>query len=150
MPQSYASLALEGAKRMLSAAKARTDHLRSNTKKDKNMKAARIQEYNKPLVLEDVPIPDTQPDEILVHVRHAECAAPMCNSWMDTSDDTTTFQRRSFRVTTAEGPQFGPPGYEVSLLYIAGLLALILGGAGHLSIDGLLARSKGEQEASPS
>ena len=31
---------------------------------------------------------------------------------------------------TADGPQFGPPGYEVNLLYIAGLLALILGGAG--------------------
>src|SRR5499427_7604976 len=29
---------------------------------------------------------------------------------------------------TADGPQFGPPGYEVNLLYIAGLLALILGG----------------------
>jgi putative oxidoreductase len=27
---------------------------------------------------------------------------------------------------TADGPQFGPPGYEVNLLYIAGLLALIL------------------------
>jgi putative oxidoreductase len=39
---------------------------------------------------------------------------------------------------TADGPQFGPPGYEVNLLYIAGLLALILGGAGPLSIDGLL------------
>jgi len=39
---------------------------------------------------------------------------------------------------TADGPQFGPPGYEVTLLYIAGLLALILGGVGPLSIDGLL------------
>jgi putative oxidoreductase len=39
---------------------------------------------------------------------------------------------------TADGPQFGPPGYEVNLLYIAGLLALILAGAGPLSIDGLL------------
>jgi putative oxidoreductase len=36
----------------------------------------------------------------------------------------------------ADGPQFGPPGYEVNLLYIAGLLALILGGAGALSVDG--------------
>jgi putative oxidoreductase len=36
---------------------------------------------------------------------------------------------------TADGPQFGPPGYEVNLLYIAGLLALILGGAGPFSID---------------
>jgi putative oxidoreductase len=51
---------------------------------------------------------------------------------------------------TADGPQFGPPGYEVNLLYIAGLLALILGGAGPLSIDRLLARIKREPTASPS
>ena len=37
---------------------------------------------------------------------------------------------------TADGPQFGPPGYEVNLLYIAGLLALILAGAGPFSING--------------
>jgi putative oxidoreductase len=42
---------------------------------------------------------------------------------------------------TADGPQFGPPGIEVNLLYIAGLLALILGGAGPLSIDRLLTRT---------
>lgn len=36
---------------------------------------------------------------------------------------------------TPEGPQFGPPGYEINLLYIAGLVALILGGPGPLSID---------------
>ena len=51
---------------------------------------------------------------------------------------------------TADGPQFGPPGYEVNLLYIAGLLALILAGAGPCSIDGLLARRKQEAAASPS
>ena len=50
---------------------------------------------------------------------------------------------------TADGPQFGPPGYEVNLLYIAGLLALILGGAGRCSIDRLLARRKPEPAASP-
>jgi putative oxidoreductase len=43
---------------------------------------------------------------------------------------------------TADGPQFGPPGYEVNLLYIACLLALILGGAGPFSIERLLARRK--------
>src|SRR6478672_11597183 len=43
---------------------------------------------------------------------------------------------------TADGPRFGPPGYEVNLLYIAGLISLILGGAGPLSIDRLLARRK--------
>ena len=36
---------------------------------------------------------------------------------------------------TASGPQFGPPGVEINLLYIAGLLALIAGGPGILSID---------------
>ncbi len=36
---------------------------------------------------------------------------------------------------TEAGPLFGPPGVEVNLLYIAGLLALILGGTGTLSID---------------
>ena len=51
---------------------------------------------------------------------------------------------------TADGPQFGPPGVEVNLLYIAGLLALILGGAGPFSIDRLLARRKQQPAASPS
>ena len=40
------------------------------------MKASRIREYNKRLVLEDVPIPDVQPDEVLVQVR----ACGMCRS----------------------------------------------------------------------
>ncbi len=33
------------------------------------------------------------------------------------------------------GPQFGMPGYEVNLLYLAGLVSLMLGGAGALSIE---------------
>lgn len=40
---------------------------------------------------------------------------------------------------TASGPVFGPPGYEINLLYIAGLLALALCGPTALSIDSLLA-----------
>jgi putative oxidoreductase len=43
---------------------------------------------------------------------------------------------------TADGPKFGPPGYEINLLYIAGLVALILGGAGPLSIDALRSRRR--------
>src|SRR5215813_6052805 len=43
---------------------------------------------------------------------------------------------------TPEGPQFGPPGYEINLLYIAGLVALMLGGAGPLSIDALRSRRR--------
>ena len=38
-------------------------------------------------------------------------------------------------AVTAGGAQFGPPGYEVDLLYIACLAALVLGGSGPLSID---------------
>jgi putative oxidoreductase len=41
-------------------------------------------------------------------------------------------------VTTA-GAQFGPPGFETDLLYLACLAALVLGGSGPLAIDGLLA-----------
>jgi propanol-preferring alcohol dehydrogenase len=40
------------------------------------MKAARLHEYGKKLVLEDIPVPDIQPDEILVQVT----ACGMCRS----------------------------------------------------------------------
>lgn len=40
----------------------------------------------------------------------------------------------------ASGAHFGQPGYETDLLYLAGLIALCIGGAGPLSIDGLLQR----------
>ena len=36
---------------------------------------------------------------------------------------------------TAGRAQFGPPGYECDLLYLACLVALVLGGSGPLSID---------------
>jgi hypothetical protein len=47
---------------------------------------------------------------------------------------------------TAAGPQFGPPGYEVNLLYVAGLLALMSGGAGSWSVDARLARARGDRQ----
>ena len=43
---------------------------------------------------------------------------------------------------TPSGPLFGPPGYEVNLLYVAGLAALVIGGAGPLSLDAWLARRR--------
>ncbi len=39
---------------------------------------------------------------------------------------------------TANGAQFGTIGYEVNLLYIAGLLALVLGNPSLFSIDAIL------------
>lgn len=41
---------------------------------------------------------------------------------------------------TASGTKFGPVGYEVILLYLAGLAALAIGGAGPLSVDQWRAR----------
>ncbi len=38
-------------------------------------------------------------------------------------------------AVTAAGAQFGPPGYETALLYLAGLVALVLGGPGPLAVD---------------
>jgi putative oxidoreductase len=43
-------------------------------------------------------------------------------------------------AVTATGAQFGPPGYELDLLYLACLAALVLGGAGPFTIDGLIRR----------
>jgi len=46
---------------------------------------------------------------------------------------------------TPQGMQFGMPGYEVNLLYIAMLLALALGGAGKWSVDERRASRLGQQ-----
>jgi putative oxidoreductase len=43
-------------------------------------------------------------------------------------------------AVTDAGAQFGPPGYETALLYLACLAALVLGGTGPLSIDSFVAR----------
>jgi putative oxidoreductase len=41
---------------------------------------------------------------------------------------------------TAAGPQFGPPGYEINLLYLACLVALVLGGSGPFALDRLISK----------
>jgi putative oxidoreductase len=43
---------------------------------------------------------------------------------------------------TPQGPKFGPPGYEINLLYIGGLLSLMLSGAGKFSVDQLLTKKE--------
>ena len=45
-------------------------------------------------------------------------------------------------AVTPAGPQFGPPGYECDLLYLACLAALVLIGSGPFSVDGLLSRKR--------
>lgn len=47
---------------------------------------------------------------------------------------------------TSTGPVFGPPGYEINLIYIGALLALALLGSGPLSLDAWLAtRTRGNR-----
>jgi putative oxidoreductase len=41
-------------------------------------------------------------------------------------------------AVTAAGAKFGPVGYEIILLYIACLAALVIGGSGPFAIDGLV------------
>jgi len=52
------------------------------------------------------------------------------------------FSSLKLQAVTAAGAQFGPPGFETDLLYLACLAALVLGGSGPLSIDGLLAKRR--------
>ena len=52
------------------------------------------------------------------------------------------FSSIKLRAVTAAGPQFGPPGYEVDLLYLAGLATLVLGGPGPLTLDQLLKKNR--------
>ena len=50
------------------------------------------------------------------------------------------FSSIRLQAVTPAGAKFGPVGYEINLLYLAGLATLALAGAGRLSVDGLLAR----------
>lgn len=51
------------------------------------------------------------------------------------------FSSIKLQAVTAAGAQFGPPGYETDLLYLACLAALVAGGPGPFAVDALLARS---------
>jgi putative oxidoreductase len=42
---------------------------------------------------------------------------------------------------TPNGAHFGPPGYECDLLYLACLVALVLGGSGPLSFELLMSKT---------
>jgi len=46
-----------------------------------------------------------------------------------------------FAGVTADGIKFGTVGYEIILLYLAGLAALAIGGAGRLSVDAWLRKT---------
>jgi putative oxidoreductase len=47
------------------------------------------------------------------------------------------FSSIKLQSVDAMGAHFGPPGYETDLLYMAALIALVLGGSGPLTLDRL-------------
>jgi putative oxidoreductase len=52
------------------------------------------------------------------------------------------FSSIRLEALTSSGARFGPVGYELNLLYLSGLLALALGGAGPASLDRVLVRRR--------
>lgn len=42
----------------------------------------------------------------------------------------------------ADGPKFGPPGFEINLLYIGALIMLVFAGAGKFSVDSIIAKRR--------
>ncbi len=48
------------------------------------------------------------------------------------------FSSIKLMAVTAAGAQFGQPGYETDVLYLACLAALVLGGSGPLAVEGLI------------
>lgn len=52
------------------------------------------------------------------------------------------FSSIKLRAVTTAGAQFGPPGYEVDLLYLACLATLVLGGSGPFTVEAILAKLK--------
>jgi alcohol dehydrogenase, propanol-preferring len=81
------------------------------------MLAARMHEYHKPLVLEEVPEPEFQPDEILVQVK----AAGMCRTDVQLMDGYfRKYAEASFPLT---------PGHEIAgVVHKIGSLAAKVGG----------------------
>lgn len=55
-----------------------------------------------------------------------------------------------FAEVTEAGIKFGSVGYEIILLYLAGLMALVIGGPGRLSLDAFLQQSERAIRIQPS
>jgi putative oxidoreductase len=51
------------------------------------------------------------------------------------------FSSIKLESVTSAGAHVGQPGYETSLLYLAALIALVLGGSGPLALDRFFAAS---------
>ena len=78
---------------------------------------------------------------ILLGVGIASAAVPLIGSMlvaMFTLHVRYGFSSVNTIGLTATGPVFGPPGYEINLLYVAALLVLAAAGPGPLSLESRL------------
>src|SRR5262245_62118233 len=93
-------------------------------KRKADMKAARMHEYGKALVLEDVPVPDIKPDEVLVHVR----ACGMCRSDVQLID--------GYFRKYADIPTPITPGHEITGVVhkVGGLVPKSVGEGDHVVV----------------
>jgi putative oxidoreductase len=57
------------------------------------------------------------------------------------------FSSIKLREVTSAGAQFGPPGYETNLLYIAALATLVLGGSGPFALDQVRVSKKATRDS---
>ena len=90
-----------------------------------------------------VPKPDSGAAGLLAVISAQQFATP-CQLTIGTVHLPYGFSSIKLVAVTAAGAQFGPPGYEANLLYLASLAALVLGGSGPLSVDGhLRSRQRG-------
>ena len=58
------------------------------------------------------------------------------------------FSAIKLQAITPAGAQFGPPGYEVDLLYLACLIALVLTGSGPFSLESFFLKRSNSGETS--
>lgn len=59
------------------------------------------------------------------------------------------FSSVKLQAVTPAGVQFGPPGYELDLLYLASLLTVVLSGSGPLAVDNLFLQKKRSRPSRP-
>jgi putative oxidoreductase len=59
------------------------------------------------------------------------------------------FTSINLQAVTSTGTYFGPPGYEIDLLYLICLVSLTLSGSGPFSIDALIARRRRSKYSTP-
>jgi len=52
------------------------------------------------------------------------------------------FSSIKLQAITTDGPQFGPPGYEVDLLYLACLVTFAIAGVGPFALDGIIRKRR--------